>query len=335
MIDQHLLKTLVETWGPPGYEHVIRAKIQEIVSALADESFPIAIHTDRSGGLVCHIAGQPGSKKVMIAAHMDEIGFFIHHIDQDGFGRFSMNGYLFSLSLWGNRVLFEDGTVGVIGLDDPYKTTKVPTVNDFYIDFMGAPHQAGDVGAMERSFVAQGDHLIAKSMDDRVSCALAIQAIQQIKALGTPPANDLYFVFTTQEEVGIRGARVSATAINPDYALAIDVTSAGDQPKNEKTNVVIGGGAAIKVRDAGHIVPPMLKNLMIRRAQENHIPYQLEILDMGTTDAAAIQVSASGVPSMALSIPCRYVHTVSELVSQKDLEACLRLIVAVVSQPIE
>jgi endoglucanase len=332
MIDISLVKALTETWGPPGYEHRIREVIRGYVQDLADE-----IHVDPSGALVCRMGS--GGPKVMIAAHMDEIGFFIHHIDKDGFGRFSLNGTLFPLTLTGGRVLFENGTVGVVGVDNMYFPPKVPTTQDFYIDFDtgdGAVNvQTGDVGAMQREMIVRGNRLTAKSMDDRIGCVVLIETMRRLKNQGQPLPNELYFTFTTQEEVGIRGARAAAFSVDPDYGIAIDVTSTGDVPKNEKLDVKLGAGAAIKVRDAGHIVPPGIKNLMIQRATEANIPYQLEILDLGTTDASAIQATRAGIPSGAISIPCRFVHTTSETVDLNDLEACVALLTAVTGKPFE
>jgi tetrahedral aminopeptidase len=333
MIDTTLIKTLAETWGPPGYEHRIREVIRGYVQDLADE-----IRVDGSGALICRMgdAGD-GGKKIMIAAHMDEIGFFIHHIDKDGYGRFSLNGGLFPLTLLGGRVLFENGTVGVVGVDNPYAPPKVPTIQDFYIDFSTGngetPVQVADVGAMQREAIIRGNRVTAKSLDDRIGCAVLIETMRRLK--GQPLANELYFVFTTQEEVSLRGARASAYGINPDYGIAIDVTLAGDMPKVEKLAVELGKGTAIKVRDAGHIVPPAIKELMIRCAEEAGIPYQLEILDMGTTDAAAIQVTRAGIPSGAISIPCRFVHTTSETCDLGDIEATVALLAEVTRKPFE
>ncbi len=330
MIDTALIKNLTETWGPPGYEHRIREVIRGYVQDLADE-----ITVDAGGALVCRMGS--GGPKIMLAAHMDEIGFFIHHIDKDGFGRFSLNGTLFPLTLLGGRVLFENGTVGVVGVDNMYFPPKVPTIHDFYIDFQTADGnanvQSGDVGAMQREMIVRGNRVTAKSMDDRIGCCVLIETMRRLK--GQSLANELYFTFTTQEEVGIRGARSAAYGINPDFGIAVDVTTTGDLPKGEKLDVKLGGGAAIKVRDTGHIVPPAIKDLMIRRAKEAGIPYQLEILELGTTDAAAIQPTRAGIPSGALSIPCRFVHTVSETVDLDDLEACVALLAEVTSKPFE
>src|SRR5579859_3990539 len=165
-IDKKLIKKLVESWGPPGYEHEVRALIQSEVQPLADD-----VRVDASGSLLCRMGS--GGMKIMIAAHMDEIGFMVHHIDQDGYARFSNIGTLFPLSLYGNRVRFADGTIGTIGLDDWLHVTQTPKLTDFYIDFsLGLDHKSnvriGDVGTPWRDYTERGDRLIAKSMDDRI-----------------------------------------------------------------------------------------------------------------------------------------------------------------------
>jgi len=309
----------------------VRALIQQTIQGLADE-----VRVDASGNLICRIGR--GGTKLMIAAHMDEIGFVVHHIDREGYARFSMVGGLFALSLHGNRVRFADGTIGVIGADDWYHAAQVPKLTDCYIDFSTGTDQfadvkVGDVGTMWREYAERGDRIIAKSLDDRIGCAVAIETMRRVAEKGTP--HELYFVFTTQEEVGLRGARTSAFGVAPDYAIAVDVTPTGDQPKTEKTIVRLGGGAAIKARDSGHIVPPAFKNMLIKRAETAHIPYQLEVLDMGSTDAAAIQLAGVGIPSAAISIPVRFVHTTSETVDVHDIQACIDLLVEMVTQPLD
>lgn len=330
MVDKTLVKTLVESWGPPGHEHRIRATIADLVRDLADE-----MHTDPAGNLICRMGR--GGKKVMIASHMDEIGLIVNHIDRNGFGRFQMIGGLFPATLYGGRVRFEDGTTGVIGMERGLDSTPKPLSHDmFYVDFTGSDSSTVGVGSaagMWREFDQRGSCLIAKSMDDRIGCVVAIETMRALKGKNT--GHELYFVFTTQEEVGIRGARVAAFGIDPDFAIALDVTATGDTPKGNTMEVRLGGGAAIKVVDGGHIVPPAIKHLMIKRAQEANIPYQLEVLTGGTTDASAIQITAAGVPSGCISIPCRYVHTTSETVDENDVDACVHLLAEILSKPFE
>jgi endoglucanase len=332
MADKALIQALVEAWGPPGHEHEVRALIEGYVRDLADD-----MRVDSAGNLICRMGS--GGKKIMIAAHMDEIGMVVNTLDKPGFARFTMTGGLILVSLIGNRVRFANGSIGTIGMEgSALIPTKLPTLAELFIDFSedgegNGNVQVGDAAALTRNFTTRGDRLIAKSMDDRIGCAVAIEAMRALK--GTALPNELYFVFTTQEEVGIRGARVAANGIAPDYGIALDVTATGDTPKNNSMAIRLGGGAAIKVLDSGHIVPPAIKNLMISRAEAAGIPYQLEILTGGSTDAAAIQTALSGIPSGVISIPCRYVHTTSETVDINDVQACIDLLAALLAQPFE
>jgi endoglucanase len=333
VVDKQLIKTLVESWGPSGYEHQVRAIIADLVKDLADE-----IRTDPSGNLICRMGS--GGAKVMIAAHMDEIGLIISHIDRDGFARFAPIGGLFTPTLHGNRVRFENGVIGNIATEGGFipALDRGLKLNEFFVDFSGALEAAQQIGVgspagMWRTLDERGSRLIAKSMDDRIGCVVAIETMRALHGKTLP--NELYFVFTTQEEVGVRGARTSAFGVGPDYGIALDVTSAADTPKASPMAVKLGGGAAIKVVDGGHIVPPAFKALLIRRAEENNIPYQLEILQGGTTDAAAIQTARGGVPSAAISIPTRYIHTTSETVDANDVQACIDLLAATLAGSFE
>ncbi|PJF31397.1 MAG: aminopeptidase [Candidatus Thermofonsia Clade 1 bacterium] len=332
MADKALIQALVEAWGPPGHEYMVRALIEQHVRDLADE-----LRVDNGGNLICRMGS--GGKKIMIAAHMDEIGLVVSALDKPGFARFTMTGGLILLLLIGNRVRFADGTIGTIGMEgSALLPTEMPTIKQLFIDFStgsenGGSVRVGDPAALTREFAVRGDRLIAKSMDDRIGCAVAIEAMRALKGKNLP--NELYFVFTTQEEVGIRGARVAANSIAPDYGIALDVTATGDTPKNNSMAVRLGAGTAIKVVDSGHIVPPAIKELMVRRAEAAGIRYQLEVLSGGTTDAAAIQTALSGIPSGTISIPCRYVHTTSETVDINDVQASIDLLVALLEQPFD
>lgn len=325
-----LIRKLVEAWGPSGYEHHVREIIQAEVADLADE-----ITVDPLGNLICRV-GQ-GGKKVMIAAHMDEIGVMATFIEKSGYLRFAPIGGLLHTTLLGSRVRFEDGTIGVIGVHDVWgeSRTKVPELDAFYIDVSdgngGSPVQPGSPATFWRNLEVRGARLIAKSMDDRISCVVAIETMRRLNKQ-TP--NEIYFVFTVQEEVGLRGARPAAYGINPDVAIALDVTSTGDEIRNAKMAVKLGGGAAIKLHDLGLVVPPAVRDWMIARAQADGIPHQLELLALGSTDAAGIQTARAGVPSGCISIPCRFVHTVSETVDINDVQASIDLLAGLLSNPV-
>lgn len=329
---KELIKTLVEAWGPSGYEHHVRDIIRREVEDLADE-----ITVDPLGNLICRV-GDSGPK-IMIAAHMDEIGVMATFVEKTtGYLRFSPIGGLIHTALLGNRVRFENGTIGVIGAHDAWNHNR-PDLEDFYIDVSdgngGSPIQPGSPAGFWRPMEERGTRLIAKSMDDRIACAIAIEAMRRLKkARKKKLPNQIYFVFTVQEEVGLRGARPAAYSIAPDLGIALDVTGTGDEIKNRKMAVKLGGGAAIKVHDPGLVVPPAVRDWMVDRAEADGINYQLELLTGGTTDASGIQTARAGVPSGVISIPCRFVHTVSETVDINDVEACVGLLTGLLSNPV-
>jgi endoglucanase len=330
-----LIQKLVEAWGPSGYEHHVRRLIQNEVTDLADE-----ITVDPLGSLICRVG--EGGKKIMVAAHMDEIGVMTTYAEKtSGYLRFTNIGGLLNTTLMGSRVRFEDGTVGVIGAPDMFGTsrTTAPELDEFYIDVSNGNGNAkvtpGSPGAFFRPLEERGTRLIAKSMDDRIGCVVGIEAMRQLKqGKKKKLPNTVYFVFTVQEEVGLRGARPAAYGVDPDIGIALDVTGTGDLLKNSKMAVKLGGGAAIKVHDTGLVVPPTVRDWMVERAEADGIPYQLELLTLGTTDAAGIQTARAGVPSGCISIPCRFVHTTSETVDINDVEACVNLLVGLVSNPV-
>lgn len=325
-----LIKPLAEAWGPPGFEHHVRELIRALVEPLADE-----VRVDPLGNLICRIGS--GDTRVMTAAHMDEIGVIVSHIDRQGFARFASIGTVFYGTLLGARVRFENGVLGTIGVDHEYSQRRnLPTYDGFYVDISegegNAPVGVGDPAAFVGDVIWRGSRLIGKSLDDRLGCAIQIEVLRRLKAQGTP--NTVYVVFTVQEEVGSRGAGPATFGIDPHLAIAIDTTPAGDQPKVKPMPVKLGAGAAIKVRDTGHIVPASVKNLFVQRADEAQIPYQLEVLELGSTDARMMQAARTGVPTGAISVPTRYVHTPSETVEWSDVEAVADLLTAVLSNPV-
>jgi len=272
----------------------------------------------------------------MLAGHMDEIGLMATHIDENGFIRFTGLGGIRLTALTGGRVRFMDGTPGVISTERLTDLTKAPTLEQCFID-VGAssrkdcPIKVGDVCAFERPFLDLGNRLIAKSMDDRIGCAVMIETLRALKSF----PHELYFVFTTQEEVGLRGATTSAFGVDPDLGLSVDVTATGDTPKGSKMEVALGKGPAVKVKDGGMLADPRIVNWMTRTAEKTKIPYQREVLEGGTTDARAIQVAHAGVPAGCLSVPTRYVHSPSEMVDTGDVQNSVKLLVALLSAPVD
>ena len=329
-----LLKQLTETFGPSGYEENVRKLVRAEVKPLADE-----IKVDALGNLIARKRPSKftkDTKKIMIAAHMDEIGLMVSHIDENGFVRFSSIGGVFGRYVLGGRVRFLNGVTGVIGYDRLEKVHEAPALDKVYID-VGAtskkdcPVRVGDVAAFDRSFVELGNRLVAKSMDDRVGVLVAIETLRALKS--TP--HDVYFVFTTQEEVGVRGATTSAFGIDPDLGIAIDVTPTADTPNALKMEMKLGKGPCVKIQDPGMIADPRIVQWMIRTAEKNKLPYQREVLLVGSTDARAMQLVRSGVPAGCLSIPVRYVHSPSEMVDYNDVQNSVKLLTSLLRAKVD
>lgn len=328
-----LLKTLTETFGPSGYEDAIRKIIQKEVKPFADE-----VRVDAMGSLI--VRKKPtvtvkNSKRIMLAAHMDEIGVIVSHVDKNGFVRFASNGGVFGRYTLGARIRFMNGVTGVVGFDKLEAVDQAPALNKMYID-VGAssrsdcPVKVGDFGAFERSYMEMGNRLVAKSMDDRAGVVVLVETLKSIKA--TP--HDLYFVFTTQEEVGVRGAGTAAYSIDPEIGIAIDVTGTGDTPASLKMSMELGKGPCVKVRDPGMLSDPRVVEWMVNTAEKAKLPYQREVLLVGSTDAKAIQITRAGVMTGALSIPCRYIHSASEMVDYDDMKNSAKLLTAMLSRPV-
>jgi len=330
---KQLLKTLTETYGPSGYEDAVRKVILEEVKPLADE-----VSVDALGNLIVRkkpSAGAKNPRKIMLAAHMDEIGVIASHVDKKGFVRFTGVGGAFGRYTLGARVRFLNGVTGVVGYDRLEQIDNWLPINKMFIDVGAAskedcPVKVGDIAAFERAFIEMGDRLVAKSLDDRSGVVVLIETLRAIKS--TP--NDLYFVFTTQEEVGTRGAGTAAFGVNPDIGIAVDVTPTGDTPSSLKMVMELGKGPCVKFRDVGMISDPRVVDWMINAAEKAKIPYQREVLLVGSTDAREIQISRAGVITGALSIPCRYVHSASEMIDINDLENSVKLLTAMLSKPV-
>lgn len=321
---RELIRRLVEAYGPAGNESQVSQIIREEVAPYVDE-----IRTDALGNVIALKRG--GERKLMLAAHMDEIGIMVTHIDDKGFLRFYPVGGLSPFTLLGNRVVFENGTIGVFGTEK-LENSKDLTMNKLFID-IGASSKAealakvniGDMAAINREYCDLGKRLVSKAMDDRIACAVLIEALKKAGNL----KYDVYAVFTSQEEVGLRGARVAAYGITPDLGIAVDVTRSGDTPESITMAVALGEGPTVKIRDASLICTPSVRRFMEAVARERGIPYQLEVLEAGGTDAGAIQMTKGGVPSGVMSIPCRYIHTASEMVDYDDCQHGVKLIAAV------
>lgn len=329
---KQLLKALTETFGPSGYEDEVRALIIKEIKPLADE-----LRVDALGNLIARkkpAAGAKSPRKIMLAAHMDEIGVMASHIDKNGFVRFANIGGVFGRYALGARVRFQNGVKGVVGYDRLEQITEMPPINKMYID-VGAtskadcPVKVGDIAAFEQAFTEMGNRITAKSLDDRSGVLVLIETLRMIKS--TP--NDLYFVFTSQEEVGSRGAGTAAYGIDPHIGIAVDVTPTGDTPVSLKMSMELGKGPCIKIRDTLMLANPRVTEWMMQTAEKAKIPYQREVLLIGSTDAEKIQTTRAGVLSGAVSIPVRYVHSASEMVDVDDLKHAIKLLTTLLSKP--
>ncbi len=328
-----LTRRITEAYGPSGYESAVRELIRDEIKDYADE-----IRVDALGNLIARKKGSGAAprKKVMLAAHMDEIGVIVTHIDEKGFARFAPIGGVFPLTLFGQRCRFANGVIGVFGRETKNSTTSEITLNKLFIDVGAtskddAPIQVGDPAGFWRDFADLGNRLVSKAMDDRIGCVVLIQVLRELKQ----SPHDVYFVFTVQEEVGLRGATTSAYGVQPDLAIAVDVTGTGDTPESNPMAVQLSKGPAIKVKDSGMLAHPAVKNLLADTARAEKIPYQFEVLTGGTTDAMAMQTTREGVPTGCISIPTRYIHTPSEMIDFDDLQNAIKLLVAVLSKPVK
>ncbi|MBE6554931.1 MAG: M42 family metallopeptidase [Ruminococcaceae bacterium] len=323
-----LKKLLPQTPSVSGREHGIREVLKELMAPLCDE-----ITVDAMGNLICLKKGSAAAPaKVMLAAHMDEIGFIVNFIDDNGFLRVAPIGGISYTAAAFCPVEFENGTRGVLAVDADKKAGDVLRPEHCYVD-IGARSRAaaekkvkiGDCCALLPSITRlQGGRVAGRPLDDRAGCAVLVEIARRMAA----PADDIYYVFSVQEEVGCRGARPAAYSIAPDLALIFDVTATGDVPSAKPMAVKLGAGVAIKIKDSSVICHTELVEELIEAARAEKIAAQCEILTFGGTDTSAVQMTGFGCRAGALSIPCRYIHTGSEMIDLADLEAAVALAVA-------
>lgn len=336
-INVSLLKSICEIAGAPGFEKRIRDLVIKEVSPLVDE-----VSVDNMGNVVTVKKGinNPEDKKVMVAAHMDEIGFIVTHIDENGFVRFHTLGGFDPKTLTAQRVIIhgKEDVVGVMGSKPIHvmtaeERTKVAKTTDYFIDLGMSKEEVekvisiGDPITRERELIEMGDCVNCKSIDNRVSVFILIEAL---RALENQPY-DVYGVFTVQEEVGLRGANVSAHTINPDFGFGLDTTIAFDLPGAQPHEMVteLGKGAAIKIMDASTICDYRMVAYMKELADKKNIKWQPEILTAGGTDTAGVQrMGKDGAISGAVSIPTRHLHQVIEMAHKKDIQGAIDLLVA-------
>ena len=330
-----LLRELTEAHGVSGQEDKIREIVKRELGPICD------LRTDFMGNLHCVKKGKsPNSKKLMLAAHMDEIGFIVKYIDDKGFIRLQPLGGWDPRQMASQRVFVhtKEGMLhGVLILGakpkhllTPEEAAKAPTIENFFVDMGLSGEQAkarvkiGDMVTMNRTLQQMGDLITCKSMDDRAAVYVMIEAVKAAKSNDV----ELHAIATVQEEIGLRGASASASAIAPDICVALDVTLANDYAGMQEQDYItrLGEGAAIKIMDSSLICHPKMVAHFTALAEKNKIKHQFEILSAGGTDAGGVQRLHGGIPSFTLSIPTRYIHTVNETVHSADMDACVELL---------
>ena len=339
-LNTELFEAICKTPGAPGYESTIRSLIIKEIEGLTDE-----IKLDNLGNIYAIKKGNT-NKKIMVAAHMDEIGFIVTHIDEQGFVRFHTLGGFDPKTLTAQKVIIhgKQDIIGVMGAKPIHvmsqeEKNKLPKTTDYFID-LGLPKveveklvEIGNPITRYAEFLEIGDCYCSKSIDNRVSVFILIEALKMLKGKNIP--FDLYAVFTVQEEVGIRGANVSSLEIEPDFGIGLDTTIAYDLPGAQAHEMVtkLGYGTGIKIMDSSAICDYRMVAFMKQVAKENKIKWQAEILTAGGTDTAGIQrMNKGGAITGAISIPTRHLHQVIEMAHKDDIESSINLLVKCISE---
>lgn len=326
-----LLKRLVEPVGVSGYESSIRDVITAELSGVVDE-----LRSDALGNLIA--VKKANGPRVMLAAHMDRIGLMVTHIGKKGFLRVTPIGGIFDGYASTRPVRFESGVQGFVHYEEKTipRGSAIP-LSAMFIDIGASSHEEaaakvkiGDVACYDAPFIDMGDRVSCAALDNRAGCAVLIEMFKRL----TETANEIVGVFTVQEEVGLRGAITSAYQVEPDVGIALDVTATNDTPKPlPVATAALGAGAAIKIKDLSLISHPAVNEWLFAAAERDNVPVQADIIDKGGTDAGAIRGSRCGVPSSAISIPTRYIHSPGETISMTDMEACVNLLLAAMKVP--
>ncbi len=340
---EQLLKELTETHGVPGYESPIRAVVRKYMKSLGELS------QDKIGSVICVKKGDSDAPRVMLAGHMDEIGFMVKQITKEGFIKFLPLGGWFDQVLLGQRVLIKTtkgDVTGVIGAKPPHllnaeERQKVVARKDMYIDIGAiselevreAGVQVGDpiVPRADFQILANGKTYLSKAFDDRVGVALMVSALQILK--DRPHPNTIYATATVMEEVGIRGATTSVEAVQPDVAIILESDIAGDVPgiKPEEFSIRLGGGPTIVAYDARMIPNLKLRDLALECGKVIGVNVQVSTIEGGATDGGAIHLYKTGVPTVVLCVPARHIHSHSSIIHRKDYDDAVNLLVKMIS----
>jgi putative aminopeptidase FrvX len=341
---ENLLKEMTEAHGVPGYESPIRAVVRKYLEPLGQLS------QDKMGSVICEQPGDSAAPRVMLAGHMDEIGFMVKQITKEGFIKFLPLGGWFDQVLLGQRVLIKTikgDVTGVIGARPPHLLTteerqKVVLRKDMYMDIGASSEsevkeagvQLGDpiVPRADFQILTNGKTYLSKAFDDRVGVALMVSALQILK--DHPHPNTLYATATVMEEVGIRGATTSVEAVNPDVAIVLESDIAGDVPgiKPEESSIQLGVGPSLVIYDARMIPNLKLRDLVLQVGKDIGVNVQLSSIEGGATDGAAIHLFKTGVPTVVLCVPARHIHSHSSIIHRKDYDDAVKLLIELVSR---
>ncbi len=328
------LKTLLTSFGPSGREEGTRKTIIDLIKDHVD-----GYKVDKVGNLIAWKNGNgKNKKKVLLGAHMDQIGVVVTHVDEKGFLRIEPVGGIIPQILYGSRLNF-NGIVGVVGMEEEdgetfKKNLREMTFDNLYVDVLQdvSKLSVGSFGIYDSYPIFKKDLVVSPALDDRIGCAILVELLLNADT----PYNDLYTLFSVQEEHSLVGAAVGAFEIDPDLAIAVDVTDSADVPKaHKRISMVLGKGPAIKVMDSMSVSNPKVVELLKDVAERNKIEYQLEVLPFGGTDAYAFERARKGIPSAALSIPTRYIHTPSEVCDLNDADKALEVLKSLVKEEID
>lgn len=344
-MDLDLLRRLCETPGIPGREERVRELVEREIEGLFDD-----VRTDAMGSLICtrrpRGGGGDGGPRIMIAAHMDEIGFYVRHVDDKGFVWLNPAGGFDARNLFSRRVLVcgRDGDhVGVmnpggkpIHISTPDERKKVPELDEFFVDLgmdadeVQAKVQVGDYVVMHEPFIEQPRKVVSKALDNRIACFVGIESMRKLVDAGGDHAAEIVVAFTTQEEVGLRGAITAANAVDAEIGIGLDTTLAVDTPGVPETMSVTrhGEGVGLMIQDSSMIADHRLVADLAKVADDRAIPYQRCILPRGGQDGAAIQRANGGARCAAVVCGTRYIHTVTESIEKSDLQATIDLLAA-------
>lgn len=325
MANYELLKELTQTWGVAGREKAVRSVILRELEGLADQAY-----VDNIGNVIALKRGRGGGKKIMLCAHMDEIGLQVKKIEGDGRIRVQNVGWVWTAALYNDQVVFQNGTIGVVGCCGRIEEAKNDS-GKLYIDIGCTTKEdaekyvkVGDYcGFVGPYYELQNGRISAKTFDDRAGCFLLLEALKRNKGEGP---NDVYYVFSVQEEVGCRGSKAAAVQVKPDMGISVDVTPDHFYPCDLEGSSAVGEGVSVTLGDPSAMLDEYLVDEMLACCEENGIPYQRGVMDRGGTDASSMNLSNEGVRVAGIALVDRYPHSKCSVISKRDVEAAIDLI---------